>query len=168
MMLDFTKLPMFVDMDRVVGVIQSTNSVGEDARLMVKEWRGRDGHITFGIHIGDGRWVETEVKPEAALQVVSMILTKPSVRALLEQPETTPAPEDVVPSDTDIILTDLQKQMLQQDKFHLDSWSSPASHEAADDLVDNGLYTVFEGGDSQYTAINYTITEAGRAKRAEL
>lgn len=59
-------------------------------------------------------------------------------------------------------LSDLQKQMLQAGEFHLDGWCSQRGHEAAADLVDKGLLTRFDSVSPQYTALNYTITDAGR------
>jgi hypothetical protein len=60
-------------------------------------------------------------------------------------------------------LSQLQRRMLEAGEFHVDGWTSLAGQSAATELLALGLVTSFEGGDSQYTAINYTITDAGRA-----
>lgn len=62
------------------------------------------------------------------------------------------------------MVSELQRRMLEAGEFHIDGWTSRASHEAAADLLERGLVTSFVGGDSQYTAINYTVTDAGRQK----
>ncbi|WP_160119680.1 hypothetical protein [Rhodovarius lipocyclicus] len=72
------------DDERIVGVIRSTNRNGQDVRVMVKQWDCFDGappHITIAVHVGEGRWVEAEMKPEDALKVVHLALLKPAIRA---------------------------------------------------------------------------------------
>jgi len=59
-------------------------------------------------------------------------------------------------------LTDLHKQMLQAGEFHVDGWTSERGRRAADELERAGYLTRFVNQESQYTAINFTITEAGR------
>lgn len=59
-------------------------------------------------------------------------------------------------------LSDLQVRMLQAGSFHVDGWTSPRGREAAADLEQRGLVRSFEGGDSQYTSINYDVTDAGK------
>jgi hypothetical protein len=68
-----------------------------------------------------------------------------------------------------MILSDLHIEMLQAGKFHLDGWTSERGHEAADDLLAHGLVTCFTSGsdEEQYTAVNYTISDAGRVALLE-
>ena len=63
------------------------------------------------------------------------------------------------------MLTELQRRMLGSCQFHIDGWCSERAKRDADNLLDRGLVTCFEGGsrDAQYTSLNYTITDAGRA-----
>ena len=66
------------------GVILSTDHEGKEVRVAVNQFNyfdGRPAHITFGIFIGNHRWVEAELKPEDALKVVQLALLKPASRA---------------------------------------------------------------------------------------
>ncbi len=61
-------------------------------------------------------------------------------------------------------MTDLERRMLEGEKFYVDGWTSERGRAAAANLEQQGFVTSFEGGSdaSQYTAINYTITDKGR------
>lgn len=79
-------LPVVAKTDLVVGVVTSEDGRGEKTQISVKQWSvGVEGppRITFGINLGDERWVETEVKPEDALKVVTLILNKKVIREML-------------------------------------------------------------------------------------
>lgn len=65
-------------------------------------------------------------------------------------------------------MTDLQRQMLEAGKFHVDGWTSPRGRGAAADLEARGLLRSFTTCESQYTAINYTVTDAGKAALREM
>lgn len=45
---------------------------------------------------------------------------------------------------------------------HVDGWTSARGRDALAAAERLGWVTSFEGGDSQYTAINYTVTDSGR------
>lgn len=45
---------------------------------------------------------------------------------------------------------------------HVDGWTSQRGRDALAEAERRGWVMSFVGGDSQYTAINYTITELGR------
>ena len=64
-------------------------------------------------------------------------------------------------------LSDRQVEMLEAGEFHVDGWCGTASLYDADDLEKRGYVTCFESGsdEAQYTALNYTVTEAGIARR---
>jgi hypothetical protein len=78
------------DDERHIGVIRSTQPGAGDSRISVNEWSGRGGSITFGMFMGDGRWIEGDFLPEDAAKVATLILGKPSVNEL----GPTPAPTD--------------------------------------------------------------------------
>lgn len=59
-------------------------------------------------------------------------------------------------------LSEVQIRMLLDEEFHVDGWCTPRGREAAAELHREGLVTCCEGGDSQYTSLNYRITEKGR------
>lgn len=61
-------------------------------------------------------------------------------------------------------LNELHKQMLKAKKFHLDALSTERGRIAAAELEQAGYVTCFDSGsdESQYTCLNYTITDAGR------
>lgn len=59
-------------------------------------------------------------------------------------------------------LSPTQAEMLACGEFHVDGSMRPAGIEAAAALECKGFATSTIGGDSQYTAINYTVTESGK------
>ncbi len=61
----------------------------------------------------------------------------------------------------------LTRRMLEADKFHVDGRTSPDVRAHAAELALCGWLRSFVGGDSQYTTVNYTVTDAGRAVLAE-
>lgn len=63
-------------------------------------------------------------------------------------------------------LNDLHKQMLQAEKFHVDGWTSGRGRKAAAELEESGYLKSFVNQESQYTAVNFTITDTGRAALA--
>ncbi len=63
-------------------------------------------------------------------------------------------------------LSDLHREMLQAEKFHVDGWTSERGRKAAAELKEAGYLKSFVNQESQYTAINFNITDAGRAALA--
>lgn len=62
-------------------------------------------------------------------------------------------------------LDNLHRQMLDAGEFSIDGWTSQRGREHAAELEQAGYVTSFVSGsdEAQYTAVNYTITDAGRA-----
>ena len=61
------------------------------------------------------------------------------------------------------MLSDVQRQMLEAGTFHIDGWMSQRGREAAAHLESLGYLKSFVTFESQYTAVNYTVTDAGKA-----
>lgn len=71
------------DDEKNFGVIRSfVPESTDDNRISVKQWRGDNDLITFGIFIGNHRWAECSMLPEDAAKVAALILSKPAVAAL--------------------------------------------------------------------------------------
>lgn len=68
--------------ERHIGVILSSVKDGSDSRISVKQWQGKNGLITFGMFMGNHRWLEGDFLPEDAAKVAALILGKPAVKAL--------------------------------------------------------------------------------------
>lgn len=60
-------------------------------------------------------------------------------------------------------LSDVQRRMLRAGTFHIDGWSTERGQRAAADLAERGFVTARANEESQYTSINYTVTDSGRA-----
>lgn len=59
---------------------------GEDPRINVfdeKVCEGEEPRLTVGLFIGDHKWVMQRFSPEQLVGIVGMILSKPSVKAIL-------------------------------------------------------------------------------------
>lgn len=65
------------------------------------------------------------------------------------------------------MLSELERRMLGSGRFYLDGWDSLEKHNAASRLVKRGYLTCYEGGSSQYTSLNFTLTEAGKRALAK-
>ena len=65
-----------------------------------------------------------------------------------------------------MVLNNLHFEMLRAGKFYLDGWTSGRGRRSAAELEGIGYLESFVNRGSQYTAITYTITDAGCAALA--